>query len=111
MITSVLFDMGGTLEDIFVDAQSEWDAIERLQDMLCSYGLNPKVDKAELKQRVDQGWVRYGAYRDARDQELKPIEIWCDYVLTDFAFPREALAPHCEESSEPFISYSISSVT
>lgn len=97
MITSVLFDMGGTLEDIFVDAQSEWDAIERLQDMLCCYGLDPKVDKTELKQRVDQGWVRYGAYRDARDQELKPIEIWCDYVLTDFAFPREALAPHCEE--------------
>ena len=34
MITSVLFDMGGTLEDIYVDAQSEWAAIDRLRDML-----------------------------------------------------------------------------
>ena len=34
MITSVLFDMGGTLEDIYVDAQSEWEAIDRLREML-----------------------------------------------------------------------------
>ena len=33
MITSVLFDMGGTLEDIYVDAQSEWEAIDRLREM------------------------------------------------------------------------------
>ena len=36
MITSVLFDMGGTLEDIFVDAQSERAAVEKLRDMLVS---------------------------------------------------------------------------
>ncbi len=97
MITSVLFDMGGTLEDIYVDAQSEWAAIEKLRDMLSSCGLDPAVDKEALKARVDAGWVRYGKYRDASDVELKPIPIWCDYVLEDFHFPREALAPHCEE--------------
>lgn len=97
MITSVLFDMGGTLEDIFVDAQSERKAIETLHDMLTSYGLDPAVDLEELKRRVDEGWNRYGAYRDSCDVELKPIEIWCGYVLTEFAFPRERLAPHCEE--------------
>ena len=97
MITSVLFDMGGTLEDIFVDAQSEWKAIETLHDMLTSYDLDPAVDLEELKRRVDEGWKRYGAYRDSCDVELKPIEIWCGYVLTEFAFPREKLTPHCEE--------------
>lgn len=97
MITSVLFDMGGTLEDIYVDAQSEWEAIEKLRDMLVSYGLDPKAEKEQLKSRVDAGWVRYGKYRDSCDVELKPTSIWCDYVLEDFHFPREALAPHCEE--------------
>lgn len=97
MITSVLFDMGGTLEDIFVDAQSEKEAIEKLQAILGKYGLDPKVGYEELKERVDAGWVRYGKYRDSCDVELKPIEIWCDYVLEDFGFPREQLAPHCEE--------------
>lgn len=97
MITSVLFDMGGTLEDIFVDAQSEAEAIEKLRDMLVSYGLDPEVSLEELKSRVDNGWVQYGKYRDSCDVELKPIEIWRDYVLKEFGFPREKLEPHCEE--------------
>ncbi len=97
MSTSVLFDMGGTLEDIFVDAQSERAAVENLRDMLVSYGLDPAVEYEELKERVDAGWVRYGKYRDSCDVELKPIPIWRDYVLADFHFPAETLEPHCEE--------------
>lgn len=97
MITTVLFDMGGTLEDIFVDEESRRQSAEKLLTMLLSYGLDPSVDAEALRARTDAGWKRYAAFRDVRDVELKPIEIWCDYVLTDFAFPREALAPHCEE--------------
>lgn len=97
MITSVLFDMGGTLEDIFVDEHSEREAVEKLAAMLTDFGLAPGVGYEELKRRVDAGWVRYGQYRDARDEELKPIRIWCDYILADFGFPREKLAPHCEQ--------------
>lgn len=97
MITSVLFDMGGTLEDIYVDAQSEMEAIEKLNGMLTEYGLAPGCSLAELKEKVDAGWDRYGAYRDSCDVELKPISIWCDYVLREFDFPREKLAPRCEE--------------
>lgn len=97
MITTVLFDMGGTLEDIFVDEASEREAVEKLAEILKGCGLDPGVDLEELKRRVDAGWKRYGAYRDSCDVELKPVEIWCDYVLTDFSFPRETLAPRCEE--------------
>lgn len=97
MITSVLFDMGGTLEDIFVDTQSEMEAIEKLNAMLADYGLAHGCSLEELKEKVDAGWVRYGEYRDSCDVELKPISIWCDYVLREFGFPREKLEPHCEE--------------
>ena len=97
MITTVMFDMGGTLEDIFVDGQSEREAIEKLSEMLVSYGLDPGVPYEELKERVDAGWKRYGAFRDSVNIERKPVTIWCDYVLADFDFPREKLAPHCEE--------------
>ena len=97
MIKSVMFDMGGTLEDVYVDEKSELVAIEKLDEMLKAAGLDPKVDRAELKRRADDGWKRYGAYRDACGEELKPIKIWCDYVLTDFDFPREKL----EAISEP----------
>ena len=97
MITTVLFDMGGTLEDIFVDEASEKEAMRCLRQMLSSYGLDPGVDDEAFKASVDAGWVRYGQYRDARDVELKPIRIWRDYVLADFGFPAEVLEPHCEE--------------
>ena len=97
MITTVLFDMGGTLEDIFVDEASEQEAIEKLAEILKGCGLDPKVDLEELKRRVDAGWKRYGAYRDSCDVDLKPVEIFCDYILTNFDFPRAALEPHCEE--------------
>lgn len=97
MITSVLFDMGGTLEDIFVDEHSERAAIEKLEAMLKSWGLDPGVDYETLKARVDQGWVDYGKYRDSSDVELKPISIWRDYVLRTFDFPAQVLEPHCEE--------------
>ena len=97
MITTVLFDMGGTLEDIFVDEASEREAVEKLAEILKGCGLDPGVDLEELKRRVDAGWKRYGAYWDSCDVELKPVEIWCDYILTDFDFPRAALEPHCEE--------------
>ena len=96
MITSVMFDMGGTLEDIYVDERSEWAAIEKLDRMLREGGLDPQVDLTELKRRVDAGWKRYGAFRDSCDVELKPIPIWCDYVLADFGFPRDVLEPLCE---------------
>lgn len=97
MITTVMFDMGGTLEDIYVDDRSERQAIEKLQNMLLSYGLNSQVSCDQLKARVDEGWLRYGEYRDSCDVELKPIAIWKDYVLKDFNFPAEVLEPHCEE--------------
>lgn len=97
MIKAVMFDMGGTLEDIFVDESSHLAAVRRVSEMLCSFGLDPGVGIPELMRRVEEGWKRYGAYRDKTDVELKPISIWCDYVLADFDFPRTELEGHCEE--------------
>lgn len=96
MIKTVMFDMGGTLEDIFVDEASELAAVKKLAEMLKEAGLDPGVSEAELKKIVDEGWKDYGKYRDATDIELKPVNIWCDYVLKSFGFPAEKLVPLCE---------------
>ncbi|MBQ7183800.1 MAG: HAD family hydrolase [Clostridia bacterium] len=97
MITTVLFDMGGTLEDIWVDEASHMAAVEALDRMLKSWGLDTGLSAEELREAVARGWKRYDAVRGVYDVELKPVQIWCDYILTDFSFSREALAPHCEE--------------
>lgn len=96
MITSVLFDMGGTLEDIFVDAASERKAIEKLGEMLGAGGLDTGMDTEALTLFIREGWKRYGKFRDATDIELKPVQIWCDYILEPLHFDREKLAPLCE---------------
>ena len=97
MITTVLFDMGGTLEDIWVDEESHAAAIAALDRMLKSWGMDPGLPLPELRKAVDAGWKRYDAVRSRDDVELKPTQIWGDYILTDFDFPREQLLPHCEE--------------
>lgn len=88
--------MGGTLEDIWVDDESEKNAIDRLYDMLSGWGFKPS-DKERLKQEVDKGWEEYAVYRERANEELKPIRIWCDYALKYQGFPREKLAEHAEE--------------
>ena len=96
MITTVLFDMGGTLEDIWVDEASAQAAIAALDGMLKGWGMDPGLSLEALRASVEAGWKRYDVVRSAEDVELKPIQIWCDYVLADFGFPRERLAPRCE---------------
>lgn len=97
MITTVLFDMGGTLEDIWVDEQSEALAVRTLSAMLKNWGLDAGEDLAALKARVDAGWAQYARIRDEDNVERKPVSIWCDYALCSPLYPRRALAPHAEE--------------
>ena len=97
MITTVLFDMGGTLEDIWVDEESRERAVAVLDRMLKGWGMDPGLPLPELRKAVDAGWKRYDAVRSAGDVELKPTQIWGDYILTDFDYPRDMLLPRCEE--------------
>ncbi|MBO4367530.1 MAG: HAD family hydrolase [Clostridia bacterium] len=97
MITTVLFDMGGTLEDIWVDEASHAAAIAALDRMLKGWGMDPGLSLEDLRREVQAGWKRYDTVRSAQDVELKPTQIWADYILTEFSFPREKLLPHCEE--------------
>jgi putative hydrolase of the HAD superfamily len=96
MIKAVIFDMGGTLEDIWVDEESERRAIEKLFRMLRSYGLDPGMELPAFKEAVDRGWKAYAAYRDPTRIELKPEVIWTQYILKEFHFPADQLLPHCE---------------
>ncbi len=84
MITTVMFDMGGTLEDICVDEASKQAANRQLYNILLDCGMAADTDPAVLRQQTEKGWIDYGCYRDSVDVELKPEHIWCDYVLKGF---------------------------
>lgn len=97
MIDTVLFDMGGTLEDIHVDDESRRASIQGVLDILHAHGIDPDKDFETAASAINAGWERYGAYRDPRQRELKPEEIWGSFVLTDFGLDEESVRSYAEE--------------
>ena len=97
MIDTVLFDMGGTLEDIHVDDASRHASIQGVLDILRAHGIDPDKDFETAASAINAGWERYGAYRDPRQRELKPEEIWGSFVLTDFGLDEESVRSYAEE--------------
>ena len=97
MIDTVLFDMGGTLEDIHVDDERRHASIQGVLDILRAHGIDPDKDFETAASAINAGWERYGAYRDPRQRELKPEEIWGSFVLTDFGLDEESVRSYAEE--------------
>lgn len=97
MITSVLFDMGGTLETLYNNDESKVREIRRIDEILRAHGIVLPGTLEELGDRVHAGWRRYAKDRDVTHEEQKPTRIWCDYLLPDYRIPREQLAPVSEE--------------
>lgn len=97
MIDTVLFDMGGTLEDIFVDDASKDVSAREVLRILKEKGFSMPESPAEAQKKLADGWDRYAAYRGPTDRELKPEEIWGQYVLTDFGLDQAAVTPFAEE--------------
>ena len=97
MIDTVLFDMGGTLEDIFTDDESREQSAREVLRILKEKGVAVPDDLASAQKKLADGWDRYAAYRGPTDRELKPEEIWGQYVLTDFGLDQETVAPFAEE--------------
>ena len=51
MIDTVLFDMGGTLEDIWVDDESRHSSIQGVLDILRAHGIDLNMDFETTAQR------------------------------------------------------------
>lgn len=97
MIDTVLFDMGGTLEDIFVDSTSRSEAAEKMLKICESHGYPLNVDVETAIQLLQEGWDTYGKQRDSDNRELKPEEIWGNYVLPKFGLDFDQVKPFAEE--------------
>ena len=97
MIDTVLFDMGGTLEDIFVDSTSRNEAAEKMLKITEKHGYKLDADVETAVQLLQEGWDAYGKQRDSDDRELKPEEIWGNYVMPRFGLNFEQVKPFAEE--------------
>ena len=97
MLTTVLFDMGGTLEDIWNNKETQAEVMVKLQETLRAHGLEPGCDAVEFDRRVMAGLKAYKNWSEPAMRELKPEEIWPDFYLKEFGFDREKLEAIAEE--------------
>lgn len=97
MLKTVLFDMGGTLEDIWYNEETSRQVCVKVAEVLRAHGLEPDCSPEEFRQRVFKGLKDYKQWSEGAMLEKKPEEIWPDYYLRDFGFDREKLLPITEE--------------
>ncbi len=91
-IRAVIFDMGGTLEDIYYDDPLRLEATRGLKRILCEHGLDRGYELEQLYRIVDAGMKQYGVWREETERELPASRIWSEYVLADQDLPRDQVA-------------------
>jgi putative hydrolase of the HAD superfamily len=88
-IRAVVFDMGGTLEDIYYDDASRLEATRGLRALLVDRGLDPGLPLPGLLAAVLSGLKAYQEWREKSEVELPPERVWADYVFADHPGPQE----------------------
>jgi putative hydrolase of the HAD superfamily len=96
-IQAVVFDMGGTLEELYYDDASRLEATRGLRELLRRLALDPGLSVPELKATVLKGMATYQAWREQTEIELSPERVWTEYILPDHGLRRERLAAAAEE--------------
>lgn len=97
MLNTVLFDMGGTLEDIWYNDETVSAVMEKLQEMLRANGLEPGCDTKTFTETVLAGVKDYKRWSEGNMLEAKPEIIWPDYYLKAFQFDRHKVVEIAED--------------
>ncbi len=96
-IQAILFDMGGTLEDIYYDDALRLDATRGLRGILGMRGIDPGLSVPDLCAVVKAGMDKYNAWREETEVELPPERLWSEFVLVAQGLPKERVAEIGEE--------------
>lgn len=92
MLDTIIFDMGGTIEDIWYNADTEQAVTVAIMRLLAQEGIRMDVDEPEFWKVLQNGVKTYKRWSMETMLEKKPEEIWPEYYLRDFGFPREQIA-------------------
>lgn len=96
-IRAVVFDLGGTLEDVHYNDEIRLEATRGLQRLLSERGLDPGLASSELQAVVLQGMEAYKDWRERTEIELPPERVWIDYIFPDRGLPPDRLAAAAED--------------
>jgi putative hydrolase of the HAD superfamily len=99
MITTVLFDLGGTLHSVIRKADSMPRFAERLIRRLSDYGIVLDMTPEALAKQLHENAEAYKHDTERTLVELPAAQIWNDWYLREFHIGEERLAPIAEELS------------
>ncbi len=96
-IRAVLFDMGGTLEDVTSDETIRREATQGLRELLRELDVDPGLSLPDLQATVLSGLEAYQAWRDKREIELPPEKVWTEYIFANYGLSKERLAAAADD--------------
>ena len=91
MIKTILFDMGGTLEDIWYNDQTIRTVTGELRTFLDEHDLGTGCNDITFWNKLNSGIRTYKQWSESNELEKKPEEIWPEYYMADFNLNRERL--------------------
>jgi putative hydrolase of the HAD superfamily len=98
-IRAVLFDMGGTLEDLYYDETIRREATRGLREFLHGLELDPGLSLPDLRAAVSSGLEAYQAWREQSEVELPSERVWAEYIFADHDVSRERLTAAADDIS------------
>jgi len=97
-LDTVLFDMGGTLEEIKYVADAQAFLPKRLEQVLGLEGSQlTRMDIHACYARLKHNYASYRAFREETCVEVHPAMVWRDWILKDFTIADDVIFDHCEE--------------
>ena len=99
MITTLLYDLGGTLQSIGSTPESRLRFADHLMSRLKDYGMPLDTTVPELAELLEVNAKIYKKHSEETMTELPMDVIWDEYYLKQFHIGRERLAPYVEELS------------
>ena len=96
-IRAVLFDMGGTLENLYNDEAIRQEATLGLRELLRERGVDPGLSLPDLQSAVSSGLEAYQSWREQSEIELSPGIVWGEYILANHGLSKERLLAAAED--------------
>lgn len=90
-IDTVLFDMGGTIEDIHFDRALRLKTLPRILSILAGAGIVLPGDDHEILDRMLARNAEYKAWSEKARIESPASAIWSEWNLKDYSVPADAL--------------------
>jgi putative hydrolase of the HAD superfamily len=96
-IQAVLFDMGGTLEELHSDEGIRQEATRGLRELLRERGVDPGLSLQDLQSTVSSGLEAYQSWRIGPEVELPPERVWSEFILVEHGLSKELVAQAAED--------------